>query len=88
MVKQTSSLFSSPSLVLSTRKQSQGLSVRGGREKGWGIPERKDESRGKDLVMILALPRGGALLGLPSPWVALDPSCGLVARSLGLGLWM
>ena len=36
--------------------------------------------------MILALPRGGALLGLPSPWVALDPSCGLVESSLGLGL--
>ena len=36
--------------------------------------------------MILALPRGGALLGLPRYWVPLDPSFGLFASSLGLRL--
>ena len=84
MVKQTSSLFSYPSLVLSTRKQSQGLSVRGGRAKGWGIPSGKMKFLWQGSCYDPCLARAGALLGLPSPWVPLDPSFGLGASSLGL----
>ena len=84
MVKQTSSLPSYPSLVLSTRKQSQRLSVRGGRDKGWGIPSGKMQFLWQGSCYDPCLDRAGALLGLPSPWVPLDPSFGLGASSLGL----
>ena len=88
MVKQTSSLFSSPSLVLSTRKQSQGLSVRGEGKRGGGYLRGKMKFlwQGSCYDPCLAPQRGLAWLAKPlsrlgpliwawgkQPWSSLAP---------------